>query len=330
MQDTLSKRKLLTILLAVALLLSFFPLTALAAHAVTEEMQSAAQKLNAIGLFKGTDKGFELEKAPDRVTAFVMLIRLTGKEAKCLNGNWTHPFSDVPAWADRYIGYAYENGLTTGVGGGRFGASDRCTTQMYAVMALRALGYSDSGSSPVFTYATAIKAAVNKGIISQEQLDACKDDFLRGDLALISSNLMTQTLNGTETRLIDSLVASGAVRQSDADAAKFGQAIANSGGQFGLKIPSGLAAPNVHDQIINVADGGCQILGTMSVSDFKNYCSQVQAAGFVPPEGTSGIQETDYLLEYFGTRGNDLVHFRLDRATSASTTGDVVMTFGIG
>ena len=26
----------------------------------------------------------------------------------------THPFTDVPGWADRYIAFAYENGLTKG------------------------------------------------------------------------------------------------------------------------------------------------------------------------------------------------------------------------
>jgi hypothetical protein len=330
MKGTFLKRKILTVLLAVTLVFFLFPVTALAARTVTDEMQAAAQKLNVVGLFEGTDKGFELEIAPNRVVAFVMLIRLTGKETECLSGSWTHPFSDVPGWANQYIGYAYERGVTTGVGGGKFGAADLCTAQMYAAMALRVLGYSDSGSSPDFTYAEALETAVDKGIISQPQLDACRNDFLRGDLALMSANMMTQTLNGTETRLIDSLVSSGAVKQSDADAAKIGEAAANSGGQFGLKLPSGLAAPNVHNQTINVANDGCQIIGTMSVSDFKNYCSQVQASGFTTPQGTSGIQESDYMLEFFATRGDDLVHFRLDRATPSSTSGDVVMSFGVG
>ena len=321
--------RVLSVLLAAVLILALMPMTALAARTVTDEMSSAAQKLNTVGLFKGTEKGFELDKAPNRVTAYVMLIVLTGKAEECLSGSWTHPFSDVPGWADQYIGYAYEKGLTTGVGGGKFGADDRCTAQMYAVMALRALGYSDSGDSPDFTYATVLETAVDKGIFSREQLDACRNDFLRGDLALISSNMMTQTLKGTETRLIDSLVASGAVKRSAADAAKFGEAIANSGGKFGLKLPSGLAAPNVHNQQIDVMDDGCQIRGTMSVSDFKNYCSQVQASGFVSPDG-KGVQESDYILEFFATRGEDLVHFRLDRATPTSTEGDVVMTFGVG
>ncbi len=340
MRDILSKRKLMTVLLAVALVLSLFPMTALAANTVTEEMQSAAQKLNAVGLFKGTDKGFELEKAPDRVTAFVMLLRLTGKEAECLNGSWEHPFSDVPAWADRYIGYAYEKGLTAGVGGGRFGAADGCTAQMYAVMALRALGYSDSGSSPDFTYATATAAAVDMGIISREQLDACKDDFLRGDLALISSNLMTQTLNGTEIRLIDSLVASGAVRQSDADEAKFGVS-----GAVGVSQPpaypeqesvtskswaagwfGGLGKPDggLYEVVLEPS-GVAQGVVLCTWEQYAGYRRYVQSSGFEP-----GVK-VEYLSSSFsGFRGKETVHLQYDGQAEAfdpSTVSALIVSY---
>ena len=44
-----------------------------------------------------------------------MLIRVLGKEPAALKSDWTHPFTDVASWADKYVGYAYENVLTKGV-----------------------------------------------------------------------------------------------------------------------------------------------------------------------------------------------------------------------
>ena len=47
-----------------------------------------------------------------------MLTRLLGAEKTALAGNWKHPFTDVPQWADKYVGWLYQNGLTKGVSAG--------------------------------------------------------------------------------------------------------------------------------------------------------------------------------------------------------------------
>lgn len=52
-----------------------------------------------------------------RSEAVTMLVRLLGRENEALSGKWETPFTDVPAWAEPYVGLAYENGLTTGTGG---------------------------------------------------------------------------------------------------------------------------------------------------------------------------------------------------------------------
>lgn len=60
------------------------------------DTEAQAQMLYDLGLFKGTDKGFALEKSMTRAEASVMLTRLLGAEKTALAGNWKHPFTDVP------------------------------------------------------------------------------------------------------------------------------------------------------------------------------------------------------------------------------------------
>ena len=117
--------------------LAFLMLFALCmpALAAESEAQEAAETLYELGLFKGTGTDaagkpvFDLGRAPTRAEAVTMLVRLLGKEEDARSGSWEIPFTDVANWAKPYVGYAYANGLTTGVSETRFGGSvtDRCT-----------------------------------------------------------------------------------------------------------------------------------------------------------------------------------------------------------
>ncbi len=318
---TLSKRfKSISALIVILTFIIGFAIPAFAAWEITDDMEQAAQQLNTIGLFKGTGSGFDLEKAPDRTTAFVMLIRLTGKENECLAGNWNHPFTDVPEWAAKYIGYAYVKGLASGVGDGKFGAGDKCTVQMYATMALRALGYSDKGSSPDFSYMTSTENAVKLGLLTEIQLEACRNDFLRGDLAMISANMMVQPVKDTNTRLIDSLVAAGAVNKADADTAGFSVSGIMNGSGGSEQGPTknnawvsgwfgGLGSPDGKVYEVTLEQSGiAQAIGEFTWEQYKSYCSYVQAAGFEPRNEVS-YRETDFI----GYRGaEELIHIRYD------------------
>ena len=106
--------------------------------------QTLAQDLKDLGLFRGvSETDFALSRPATRTEALVMLLRLLGQENQALSFEGTHPFTDVPGWADRYVAYAWENGLTNGVSATTFGTSD-ATCQMYATFLLRALGYNDA------------------------------------------------------------------------------------------------------------------------------------------------------------------------------------------
>lgn len=55
-----------------------------------------------MNLFKGvSDTNFDLGRAPSRIEALVIMLRLMGKEAEILAGEYQHPFTDVPSWAEK-------------------------------------------------------------------------------------------------------------------------------------------------------------------------------------------------------------------------------------
>lgn len=64
-----------------------------------------ANKLKEIGVFKGTDSGFELDREPTRIESAVMFVRLLGAELEAMEKKYEHPFTDVPEWATDHVGY---------------------------------------------------------------------------------------------------------------------------------------------------------------------------------------------------------------------------------
>lgn len=106
---------------------------------INNDPQAQAEMFKKLGLFRGTDKGFELDRPMTRAEAAVMLVRFLGAEDKVLSGVWRHPFTDVPAWADKYIGWLYQSGLTKGVSAAEYGAQDPVSLKQYAMFLSRAL-----------------------------------------------------------------------------------------------------------------------------------------------------------------------------------------------
>ena len=103
-----------------------------------------ADKLNSLGLFLGSGSGYDLERAPTRAEGLVMLIRMLGEEAEAKNCPYTHPFHDVPAWADRYAAWAYSKGYTKGTSATTFTPNANITAAEYITFMLRALGYGNN------------------------------------------------------------------------------------------------------------------------------------------------------------------------------------------
>ena len=114
---------------------------------VDDEAVSAAEALYALGLMKGAGTNedgtpnFDLDRQPTRNEAVTMLVRLLGKEGDAREETWDIPFADVADWAVPYVGYAYANGLTSGISDTEFGGALTVTAAQYLTFVLRSLGY---------------------------------------------------------------------------------------------------------------------------------------------------------------------------------------------
>ena len=200
-------RRLLALLLALSLLTTF----AFAAETGTAEEETAARQLYELGLFKGVGTGgsgnpdFDLDRAPSRVEAVTMLVRALGAGSAAEAMEKSHPFTDVPAWADGYVSYAYKEGLTKGVSGTAFGSDSTATCGMYLTFMLRALGYAEGGEGD-FTYDNPYDLAEQAGLLPG---GVDRESFTRGDVAEVTAAALLARQKGEETTLADSLIAAG-------------------------------------------------------------------------------------------------------------------------
>ncbi|WP_105619329.1 leucine-rich repeat domain-containing protein [Vallitalea okinawensis] len=172
-----------------------------------------ADKLKEINIFQGTGEGFELEREPNRIEGLVMFIRLIGKEKEANNGTYSHPFTDVPEWANNYIGWAYENGYTKGISDTQFGSDDLMLAKSYVTLILRALGYEDTLGD--FSWNTAISYGNSYGLYDEydEQLLYSKD-FLRSDIAYLSYQTLNTNMKNSNLTLIQYLVNNNVISYS--------------------------------------------------------------------------------------------------------------------
>lgn len=204
-------KRILTILAATLLLTA-----AMAGTASASSYDSVAEELSAIGVFRGTAGGFELDRAPTRSEAAIMLVRLYGAEdeakAAYEAGEISMPFTDVSETAAPSVAWLYSQGITNGTSATTFGASSPCSAKMYCAFLLRALGYEDGVD---FLYADTLDFAMLHGLFNLSMLDAAP--FLRDDLAAVTYQALGADLKDGSTYLLASLVESGAI---DAEAAR--------------------------------------------------------------------------------------------------------------
>ena len=190
-------KKILSIVLAVCMLLS----CAAVASAASKTTEQKADALYVLGLFKGTNKGYELDKNLTREQGIVMLLRLIGKEAEATSGEHDCPFDDVYEWAEGYIGYAFEQGITLGVSETKFGYGQPLTDAQFLTMLLRALGYTD-GDGEDFVWDDPYALANEIGLIPEAEADS---DFTRGDMVEVCYNLLSATYKESEKTVADQL-----------------------------------------------------------------------------------------------------------------------------
>ena len=276
------------------MLIALFVLAATSNHvsaAGTPLYQAEAKRLKIMGVFQGTGSGFALDKEPTRIEGLVMMVRMLGKEseAKALS---TQPctFTDVPSWGIGYVNYAYQNGLTKGIGKQRFGSMDKMNAKSYITLLLRSLGYSDAQGD--FTYGNSLEYAGQVGMISVKDISEISSGlFLRDHVAKLSSlALMAKTKTGDAT-LLEQLVENGAI--SGAVAAQFlmeGETETpvdpSSTEPSPSTIPTPVAVPLPSASTANVSEGKGIIIEKIDklaevVTLYNTSLSDIELAGYI-------------------------------------------------
>ncbi len=176
---------------------------------------SMALGLQTMGLFQGTDGGFQLEQGATRVQGLVMFLRILGLEDEALACTASVPFRDVPTshWARKYVAYAYQEGLTTGTSTTTFSPDMAMTSQHYLTFLMRALAY-DEGSD--FTFDTALNDTADLKLFTAKEVSTLSSGtFLRRDMAYLSFYSLFAMEQSSGDLLMEKLVADGAIRKND-------------------------------------------------------------------------------------------------------------------
>lgn len=181
------------------------------------DYNSTADALKALGLFKGDASGYALERPATRIEALVMFLRLLGEENAALACTASHPFTDVADWAAPYVAYAYEKGYTNGIGNGLFGSDNSVSPQDYFTFIFRALKYTEDSD---FTWKTALDDAQRLSLITTGEAQVISQSFLRAHVAYVSFYSLFNNVNGTDSTLLQTLQAAGAVSNPVSGCAK--------------------------------------------------------------------------------------------------------------
>lgn len=189
-------KRILSLILILALVFSLTTVVSAAGTSTTATVTGTttldrANALKDLGLFMGTNNGFDLDRAPTRGESIIMLLRMLGKAEEAQNSSYQNPFTDVPAWAAKYIAYAYAKGYTSGISKTTFGTNNIVTPEQFLTFMLRALGYSDKDGE--FTVSTAIQKAETIKLVPVGKYKVGSKTFYRGDCVDIIYSVLVAT-----------------------------------------------------------------------------------------------------------------------------------------
>jgi hypothetical protein len=184
---------------------------------------SPEEALHKLGLLAGTGAGpdgkpdFDLDKKLTRLESLALVIRLMGLEKEAQEFTGANPFSDVPAWGDKYAGYGFSKGITAGINKEHtlFASDRQVTFQEFTAFLLRVLGYSEVNGD--FAYEFAIRKADEIKLFTPYELrEISSENFLRGNAVLEMVDMLQTNPKGSEELQIYVLAGKGAFTQEDA------------------------------------------------------------------------------------------------------------------
>ena len=142
------QKKVLSLVLCVAMLLSVMVMGTGAAFTDQDEIQNAeaVDMTSALGIIDGYEDGsFQPAENIERGEAAKMISAMLngGRDAvqETTESSYTDVLGSVDAWANKYIEYCTARGVVSGVGGDRFAPASDVTGTQLAKMLLVSLGY---------------------------------------------------------------------------------------------------------------------------------------------------------------------------------------------
>jgi hypothetical protein len=179
-------KKILSMILAVAMSLTMFIVPVGAVDYVDVTANDAVDLLSDLGIITGyEDETFRPDNTLTRAEAATIMVRMLGLDDEVVKGNTV--FTDVPAshWASGYINVAVANGIVNGLGDGTYNPEGLVTYEQVVKMIVCALGYEPvatsnggwenggylvAGSKAGFTKGVAVSAKtapVNRKIVAE-------------------------------------------------------------------------------------------------------------------------------------------------------------------
>lgn len=199
-------KKIYCLILCMILLCSSFTVFA-------AEHTDKADALAALGLFQGTDEGYDLDSPLTRAQSTAMLVRLLGVEEDVLASDTTSIFTDVPDehWAAKYVMYCYENDITKGTSEDTFTPECNVSAEEFTALVLRLMGYKTEPDA-------AFDMAVDSGLFGTEtarEFEA-EEPFLRDDMVYVAYRAL-KTLCADGKTLSQKLIDAGVITHEEAE-----------------------------------------------------------------------------------------------------------------
>jgi hypothetical protein len=193
-EEVHTMRKILSLVLVLAMVLSSFAFAAV-------DVNTVGQELKDLGVLKGDNAGnLNPDQNLTREQALVVLARLMGKEAEAAATTVKSSFADVPtdSYYAPYVAYAELQGWTNGKAVGVFGYGEDATMAMMATYHVRALGYEVATLDAGVAKATELK-------LLTDVTAAAGDTILRGEVFVMMNNTLNTPKMGETQALVYAL-----------------------------------------------------------------------------------------------------------------------------
>lgn len=192
-------KKVLSIVLTIAMVISLMPSVVFAAEKATYtdikglKCEAAVEQLTELGIVNGYEESdgtytFRPENPVNRAEMAKLTIAALGLNPT----SGTTQFTDMDryGWAIPYVGYAESLGIVKGYGNGKFGPGDEVTYDQAITMIVRMLGYTDDSAEMQGTWpANYVQKANELGILKDVNKTG-SDPANRGDIAIMLANAL--------------------------------------------------------------------------------------------------------------------------------------------